>query len=125
MCGLTPSSAETSPMVRVAPSALPEEVTGSATGHDPFLHDLAGAEGQHAARSDRNLAPGLGVAPGAPALVAQQKGAEARNLHILAALESVGHVVEHRFLLLRRIGARQSYLVVDRIGQISPGQSTH
>ena len=81
-------------------------------------HRLAGAKRHHAPRQDRHLDPRLGIAADPLRLVAQHKGAEARNLHILPDRERVGHMVENRFDDRRRFIARQPDLLVDPAGDI-------
>src|SRR4051812_49933202 len=95
MCWATPSSFDSSPIVFKAPGSLsPATTRGSALG-DPVAHDLAGAEGHHAPRSDRNLDPGLGIAPDPLALVAQDERAESGHFDILADRQRMAHVMEH------------------------------
>src|SRR3954465_14813421 len=96
MCCATPSSSDNSPIVLRAPGSLFPAVANLAL-RDPVAHDLAGAEGHHAARGDRHFDAGLGVAPDALALVAQDEGAEAGDLDVRALGQRVAHVMQHAF----------------------------
>src|SRR3546814_7009298 len=58
---------------------------------DAVAHHLAGTEGEHAARRDRHLDAGLGIAADPFALVTQDEGAETRNLEVLAIGERAEH----------------------------------
>src|SRR5436189_3806837 len=97
MCCGTPRSAASSPIVRKARSllrlgcAMPP-LSGAG---DPLAHDLAGAEGEHSARRDRHLDPGLGIAPDPLALVAQDEASEAGNLDVLPIGQRGAHMVEN------------------------------
>src|SRR6267378_7808622 len=64
-------------------------------GIQRVLQHLRGPEGQHAARADLDLLPGLRVAADARALLADDEVAEARELDLLALLERVLDGVEH------------------------------
>src|SRR3954469_19429098 len=110
MCCGTPRSFASSPIVRKARSLLrwDSRTKGSAGAGDPLAHDLAGAEGQHAPRRDRNLDPGFGIAADPLALVAQDEAAETGDLHILAIGERAAHMGEHAFDDAGRFGARQA-----------------
>src|SRR3546814_9808446 len=63
---------------------------------DLFIpQQLAGAEGQHAAGLDRHLYARLRIPADAAPLVPQDKGPEARNLHIFAASHRIAHQVQN------------------------------
>src|SRR5690242_6462943 len=121
MCWATPSSCESSPMVLRAPGAFSAVATRSLPG-DPVAHDLAGAEGHHAPRSDRHLDARLRVAPDALALVAQDESSKAGDLHVGAFGERVAHVVENALNHAGRLGARQAQLAMNDIGQVGARQ---
>src|SRR4051812_43408105 len=93
----------------------------SLTG-DLIAHDLAGAEGHHAPRSDRNLDSGLGVAADPLSLVAQNESAEAGNLHVPAFRERMAHVVQNALDDAGAFGARKAELAVNDVRQVSAGQ---
>src|SRR5690348_16642107 len=94
MCWAMPSSCESSPMVLRASGAFSAVATWSLPG-DPIAHDLAGAEGHDAARSDRHFDAGLRIAADALTLVAQDEGAEAGDLHVRPIGQRVAHVMKH------------------------------
>src|SRR5688572_25455108 len=84
---------------------------------------LAGVEGDDAARADRNLLAGLGIAPGALRLVAQLEIAEARKLHALAALESPPNFFEERLHHVLCLALVQPDLFEQKVSQLGLGQS--
>src|SRR3954468_16190069 len=90
---------------------------------DPVAHDLAGAEGHHAARRDWHFDAGLRIAADALTLVAQDEGAEAGDLHVRAVSQRVAHVMEHALDQARAFRARQAQLAVHDVGQIGARQS--
>jgi hypothetical protein len=90
MCCATPSSADSSPIVGRRPGLFGGRHPAAALG-DPVAHDLAGAEGHHAARRDRHFDAGLGIAADPLALVAQDEAAEAGNLDVLPS-DSAWHM---------------------------------
>src|SRR3982750_1477001 len=108
MCWATPSSCDSSPIVLRAPGSLSPAAMDCLAFGDSVAHDLARAEGHHSARRDRHLDPGLGIAADPLTLVAQDEGAEARNLDVLALRERVAHVVKHALDDVRRFGSRQA-----------------
>src|SRR5689334_19670733 len=95
MCWATPSSCDSSPIVFNAPGSFSPAGTRRSALRDPVAHDLAGAEGHHAARCDRHFDACLRIPADALALVAQDEGAEAGNLHILTFGERMTHVMEN------------------------------
>src|SRR5690242_12722029 len=121
MCWATPSSCDNSPIVRRAPGSLSAGTEALAL-RDLVAHDLAGAEGHHPPRSDRHLDAGLRIASDALALVAQDEGAEARNLHVLPFGERMAHVVKHPLDHARRFRARQAEAAVDDVGEVRASQ---
>src|SRR5689334_9421006 len=106
MCWGTPRSLASSPIVRKACSLLRigSAIQGLPGPGDPLAHDLTGAEGEHAARRDRHLDAGLGIAADPLALVAQDEAAEARNLDVLAVGERGAHMMEDALDDARRLG---------------------
>src|SRR3954451_10565528 len=94
MCWAPPSSCDNSPMVLRAPGAFSTVATLYLPGN-PVAHDLAGAEGHHAARRDRHFDACLRIAADAHTLVAQDEGAEAGDLPVRAVGERVAHGMEH------------------------------
>src|SRR5699024_11184275 len=78
---------------------------------DALLHDVAGAEDQHAPRRDGYFLAGLRVAADALALVANAERAERRQLHRVAALETRHDLPEHELHDLRGLVARQTDLL--------------
>src|SRR3954452_12204285 len=110
MCWATPSSCDNSPIVFRAPGSFSPVATRRSALGDPVAHDLAGAEGHHPARRDRHFDARLRVAADALALVAQNEGAEARDLHILTLRQSVAHVMQDALDDVRRFGARKPEL---------------
>src|SRR3712207_4951787 len=116
MCWATPSSTESSPIVLKAPGAL--SPVAMQLFRDSVAHDLAGAEGHHAARRDRHFDTRLRIAAHALTLVTQDEGAEARNLDFSAFRKCMAHVVQHAFDETRRLGARQAELAVNDVGEI-------
>src|SRR6186713_2713416 len=63
-------------------------------GFDPELEFLPGPERHDTPGGDRDLLPGLGVAPGALVLLAQLEVAETRELDLVAALQRLTHDLE-------------------------------
>src|SRR5690348_4254508 len=124
MCWATPSSADSSPIVLRAPGAFSAVAKRTSLPGDPVAHDLAGAEGHHAARGDRHFDTGLGVAADALALVAQDEGAETGDLHIAAVGKRVAHVVQHTLDHAGGFGARQAELAMHDVGQVGARQGT-
>src|SRR5437764_11850827 len=121
MCWATPRSCDNSPIVRSAPGSFCPAIARSAL-RDPVAHDLAGAERHDPPRRDRHFDPGLGITPHALSLVAQDEGAEAGNLHILALRERVAHVMEHPLDDARRFRSRQAKLTMSDVGEIRTSQ---
>src|SRR6266700_451244 len=87
---------------------------------DAVLEDRGGLEHHHPPGRDRNFLASLGVAPDPLALPAHHEGAEGRKLHRLPAFEAIGDFLQDQFDQRRRFGARQAYLLIDRLAQISP-----
>src|SRR5947208_3680353 len=94
-------------MVSKAPGSFSPAVAKGLALRDSVAHDLAGAEGHDAPRSDRHFDARLWVAADALALVAQDEGAESRHLDVCPFGQRVAHVVEHALDHARRLGARQ------------------
>src|SRR5262245_2826917 len=129
-CGRSRSSA-TSLMVRNASGALSTPVTPTraapallmlatvfTTGVDALLEDGGWLEHHHPTRGDRYLFSGLRVATNPFPLLAHHERSERRQLHCLAPLEAVGDLLENQFHEGGRFGARQTYLLVDRLAQV-------
>src|SRR4051795_1116471 len=95
MCWATPSSTDNSPMVFRAPGAFSTVANRTSLPGDSVAHDLAGAEGHDAPRSDRHFDTGLGVAANALTLVPEDERAEAGDLHVGAVGKRMAHVVKH------------------------------
>src|SRR5678815_1828321 len=96
MCCGSPSSCDSSPIVRRAPGSFCPAVANSrALPGDPVAHDLACAEGHHPARRDRHFDARLGVPADTLALVAEDEGAEAGDLDVLSLGQRMTHVVKH------------------------------
>src|SRR5690606_7004739 len=81
-------------------------------------HDLAGAKRHDPPRRNRYFDPGLGIAADPLSLVAQDDGAKARNLHILALAGRMAHVMEHALDDPRALGAGHAKPVVDDVRKI-------
>src|SRR5690242_5889492 len=122
MCWATPSSCESSPMVLRAPGAFSAVATRLLPGN-PIAHDLAGAEGHYAPRSDRHLDAGLRVAADSLPLVAKDEGAEAGDLHVRALGQRMAHVVQDALDEPRRLRPRKAKLAMHDVGQVGTCQS--
>src|SRR5215472_6575866 len=88
-------------------------------GVDALLEDRGRLEHHHAPRRDRHFLAGLRITPNSLAFLAHHERAERRQLHRLATLETVGDFLQIEFDERRRFGTRQSYLLVDRLAQVS------
>src|SRR3954470_8110042 len=98
MCCGSPSSCDSSPIVRRAPGSFcPAMANARALPGNPVAHDLAGAERHHASRCDRHFDAGLRVAADPLALVAKDERSEAGHLHVLPLGERMTHVMKHAF----------------------------
>src|SRR5947209_7526458 len=87
---------------------------------DALLEDRGRLEHHHAARRDRHLGAGLGIAADALALLAHHEGAERGELHRLAALEAVGDLLQHEFHKGGGFGAREADLLIDGFAEVDP-----
>src|SRR5438045_3467501 len=105
MCWATPSSCDSSPIVRRAPGSLSAGTERSAL-RDPVAHDLAGAEGHDPPRRDRDFDARFRIAADPLALVAQDEGSEARHLDVLADGQGLAHVVQDALHEASRFGPR-------------------
>src|SRR4029453_5708402 len=73
-------------------------------------------------RSDRHFDAGLGIAADPLALVAQDEGAKAGNLHILSFRQRVAHVVKDSLDHIGRFRARQAKFAMDHVGEVGTGE---
>src|SRR5574338_1027755 len=120
MCWATPSSSDNSPIVFSASGLFSPAAKLRLALRDPVAHDLTGAEGHHPPWSDRHFDAGLGIAADALALVAQDEGAEAGDLHIGALGERGAHVMEDALDDIGRFCPGQPELAVHDIGKVRP-----
>src|ERR1043165_4017270 len=122
MCWATPSSTDNSPMVLSAPGAFSAVANPPSLPDDPVAHDLAGAERHDPARSDRHFDARLRVAADALALVAQDEGPEAGDLHVLSFGQCVAHVEQHPLDHARGFRPGQAKAAMDDVGQIGTSE---
>src|ERR1700730_7694221 len=85
---------------------------------DPLLEDRRGFEDHHAPRRDRYFLAGLGIAADPLALLAHDEGSERGQLHRLAALKTIGDLLQHQFHEGCGLGAREADLLVDGFAKI-------
>src|SRR5215472_2046969 len=85
---------------------------------DSLLEDRGRLEHHDSARRDRYLLAGLGISPDPLPLFAYHKGAEGGQLHGLSPFQAIGDFLQHQLNERSRFGARQPYLLVDRLTQI-------
>src|SRR5690349_15209240 len=86
-----------------------------------MLQRMRCAEDEDAARADWDFLPGLWIATDALPFPADGKAAERRDLDHLATLQRMGNLSDHRFDKFRRLIARESDLLINRLGKLSTG----
>src|SRR4030095_15823988 len=75
---------------------------------------------QDLARIYRHFLTRLGVAPDALALGPHEEAAERGDLHVLAAGQGIGDLLEHDLHQVRRLVARQTDFLIDGPAQLRP-----
>src|SRR5262245_50616827 len=88
-------------------------------GVDALLEGRARVEHHPPPRRDRHFLAGLRTTPKYLAFLPHHERAERRQPHRLATLETVGDFLQNEFDERGRFGTRQSYLLVDRLAQVS------
>src|SRR5215472_8708233 len=91
-------------------------------GFDHCLQFLAGVEGHYAARGDRNLLAGLGIASGTLRLLAQLEIAEPRKLDAVARLERGANFLEEALNHVLRFALVESELFEQQICEFGFGE---
>src|SRR5436190_6546565 len=88
---------------------------------DPLLQDRRRLEHHHTTRRDWHLGTSLRIATDALTLLADDEGAERRQLHGLAALQAVRDFLQHQFDERRGLRTRKTDLLVDGLAEVNPG----
>src|SRR5579871_762711 len=87
-------------------------------GIDALLENRRRLEHHDTARGNRHLLAGLRITPDPLSLLAHHERAERRQLYGIAALQTVGNFFQYKFYERRRLAARQTDPLVDRLAQI-------
>src|SRR5690348_2008286 len=102
--------------------ALARLGSGMVRRFDHGLQLLAGVERHDAARGDRDLLSGLGIATRTLRLFAQLEIAEARELHAAAFLERRADLLEEALDHVLRLTLVEAELLEEKIGQLGLGE---
>src|SRR5690606_26354138 len=128
-CGFTPHSSLTSPMVKYRFAGIGGRLmlTFLLLSAMSLLHQgfqlLAGMEGHHTTRGDRDFFAGFGVATGTLRLVAQLEVAETGKLDALAAFQGQADFLEKGFDHVLRFALVETDLLEQHIGQLGLRES--
>src|SRR6185437_13980925 len=95
---------------------------GSSMALDSHLQLLAGTEGHHPARGNRNFLAGLGIAPRPLVLVSQVEVAETRQLHLLPLLECLAQHLEECIDEFLRLALVEAHVHEQTLGHFRFGQ---
>src|SRR5262245_30223452 len=115
----------TSPILKYSlsgSSGLPVATAASPLGVHALLEHRAGFEPEHSPAADDDGLPGLRVAPLARPFLVHDEVAEARDLHLLAALELQLDHFEDRIHHLAGFLLREADLFVDALDDVGLGQ---
>src|SRR5689334_5572332 len=93
-------------------------LVGDIVAVDALLENGRWLEHHHAPRRDWNFLAGLRITSDTLTFFTHHERAEGREFDRLAALQTVGDLLENQLDKRRRFRARQSYLLVDRLTQV-------
>src|SRR5688572_9773966 len=83
-----------------------------------LLEDGGWLEHHDATRRDWNFLAGLRIAADPLAFLSYNERAKRRQLHRFASFEAIGDLLQHKFHKCGGFGARQTYLLVDRLAKV-------
>src|SRR6185437_7050929 len=98
---------------------------GSSIAFHSHLQLLAGTEGHHPARGNRNLLAGLGIASRTLVLLPQVEIAEPRQLHLLPFFERLAYHLKKRIDEFLRLALVEPHVEKQTLGHLCFGQRRH